>query len=88
MKSKTEKEKLLTVVLLRMINEKIPYKIGCIYKYTESENLFELKKVDRFIFHFKCGHRCTDSVFLDLINTENNIQVYKQLPPKQLKLNL
>jgi len=71
-----------------MISEKIPYKIGSYYKYPDGKRLFKLTKVNGFIFHFQCGHFCTDSVFLDLIDTQNNIQIYKQLPPKQLKLNL
>ena len=44
-------------------------KSGKFFKYPEpnSTRIFELDKIDGFIYIFKCGHRVTDSVFEDLI---------------------
>ena len=66
----------------------IPYKIGGKYMYPNSKDVFVLKKVCGFIFHFECGKWCTDSVFVDLIDLSINKQIFEILPPKQLKLNL
>lgn len=40
--------------------------IGAIYQYPESKDLFKLKEIKGFIYHFECGHWCTDTVFQDL----------------------
>lgn len=61
------------------------YEIGQKYKYPRSKKVFELIHVKGFIFKFKCGHWCTDNVFIDLINCKTGIQVCKD---KQLKLKL
>lgn len=53
--------------------------IGEHYYYPGSKTLFKLIKAKGFIFHFECGHWCTDSVFADLIRKKTNIQVYKDL---------
>lgn len=51
--------------------------IGEKYRYPNSKNIFTLKKKRKFIFHFACGHKCTDNVFSDLIRVKTGIQVYK-----------
>ena len=67
----------------------INYTIGASYRYPEtnvnSNNKFILTDYfeNRGVFLFKCGHWCTDSVFVDLINTKTGIQVYKDT---QIKL--
>ncbi len=55
------------------------------YKYPNSDKVFILKKIKGFIYHFACGHWCTDNVFEDLIDIETGIANWKN---KQLKLNL
>jgi hypothetical protein len=58
------------------------------YKYPEPNNnrVFVLKKVIGKTYHFKCGHWCTDSVFIDLIDLSNGLAEWQK--PKQLKLEL
>lgn len=46
--------------------EEINYKIGAWYGNKRSRVWFQLKEVTGFIFHFECGHWCTDCVFVDL----------------------
>jgi hypothetical protein len=53
------------------------YFIGEQYKYPQSRKAFTLKQVTGFIFHFDCGHWCTDNVFMDLIRVKTKVQVYK-----------
>lgn len=53
------------------------------YKYPNCDTVFELIKIKRFIYIFKCGHWCTDSVFEDLIDVETGIANWEN---KQLKL--
>lgn len=52
------------------------YIIGAKYNYPNSKKIFTLKKVTGYIFHFDCGHWCTDNVFLDLINSKTKVQNY------------
>ena len=54
------------------------------YKYPNSEQVFILKKIVNNIYHFKCGHWCTDSVFEDLIDLKTGMAQWQK--PKQLKL--
>jgi hypothetical protein len=54
------------------------------YKYPQSEKIFTLKKVVNTIYHFTCGHWCTDSVFTDLIDIKTGLAEWQK--PKQLKL--
>ena len=63
------------------------FKTGKKYKYPNSNNVFTLKKVSGFIFHFDCGHWCTDTVFEDLIDIETGLQGF-QTKHKQYKLEL
>jgi len=51
--------------------------VGNFYKYPNSDDVFRVKQVFDHKIIFECGHWCTDSVFPDLINLENNIQNYK-----------
>lgn len=44
---------------------------------------FILQNVRGFIFEFKCGHWCTDSVFQDYMDAETGIKVFDN---KQLEL--
>ena len=44
------------------------------YKYPNSNKLFTLVEIKGFIYKFKCGHWCTDNVFLDLIDIKTGIQ--------------
>lgn len=53
------------------------YSIGNVYKYPNSKRKFKLTNTNGFVFHFECGHWCTDNVFMDLICIT---------PAKQLKL--
>lgn len=57
--------------------------IGKKYKYPNSIRIFVLKEIRGFIYEFECGHWCTDSVFMDLIDLETGIQNYMGI---QLKL--
>ena len=54
------------------------------YKYPNSEQVFILKKIVNNIYHFNCGHWCTDSVFEDLIDLKTGMAQWQK--PKQLKL--
>lgn len=52
------------------------YTIGKLYKYPNSSKTFELAEVsDKGIFYFKCGHWCTDKVFIDLIDVSTGQRV-------------
>lgn len=59
------------------------YNIGEYYKYHSHKQKFKLIKVDGYMFEFECGHRCTDSVFEDLVRVKTGIAVYKD---NQVKL--
>lgn len=63
-------------------------KSGKFFKYPEpnSTRIFELDKIDGFIYIFKCGHRVTDSVFEDLIDLKTGKAEWQK--PKQLTLKL
>lgn len=54
------------------------YEIGGFYKYTNSNKKFKLVSVTNFIFRFKCGHWCTDCVFVDLINVRTKLNVLQE----------
>jgi len=59
------------------------------YKYPEpkSTRIFILSHFDKNgNAIFKCGHRCTDSVFEDLIDLKTGIAQWQK--PKQLELKL
>lgn len=58
-----------------------------LYKYPEPGNkmVFELKKKTGFIYHFKCGHWVTDSVFNDLIDLSTGLAEWQK--PKQLEFD-
>lgn len=60
-------------------------KKGDRFKYPQSDQIFILKSKSNFIYYFKCGHWCADSVMLDLILLRKNAQVYR-LISNQLKL--
>jgi hypothetical protein len=66
-------------VATRENNEAMNYEIGASYRYPLGKQVFKLKEVDGYRFHFECGHSVTDSVFEDLINIKTGIQVYKDL---------
>lgn len=57
----------------------INYRIGEFYKYPNYDVLYKLIEKRSYVFIFECGHRCTDSVFVDLIRVKTGIQVYKDL---------
>lgn len=61
---------------------------GKFFKYPEpnSNKIFELKKVIRTTYIFKCGHRVTNCVFEDLIDISTGLAEWQK--PKQLTLNL
>lgn len=61
-------------------------RIGKYFKYPKSDKIFELKKIVNTTYHFKCGHWCTDSVFMDLIDISTGIAEWQK--PKQLTLKL
>lgn len=63
-------------------------KKGKLFKYPEpnSNQVFELKKVEGTNFIFKCGHKVTNSVFNDLIDLSTGLAEWQK--PKQLTLNL
>jgi hypothetical protein len=61
----------------------INHQIGQGYRYPNTKQVFILTKVDDWIYRFACGHWCTDSVFIDLINIKTGIQVSED---KQLEL--
>lgn len=65
-----------------MVMMGLNYEIGRYYKYPDGDR-FKLKEVIGYIFIFECGHRCTDTVFKDLIDCNTRIQVYRN---NQLKL--
>jgi hypothetical protein len=54
------------------------------YKYPNDDEIFELKKIKGYIYKFKCGHWCTDTVFNELIDIETGLAEWQK--PKQLKL--
>lgn len=56
------------------------------YKYPNSDKIFELKEIRNNNYYFKCGHWCTNSVFIDLIDLSTGLAQWQI--PKQLKLNL
>lgn len=58
------------------------YNINHWYKYPTGKKRFKLQRVDVFIFIFECGHRVTDTVFMDLIPISNQLQL-PLLPHKQ-----
>lgn len=53
-------------------------RIGRKYKYPGQTEIFELVKIRGFIYQFKCGHWCTDSVFTDLIDIDTGIPNWMQ----------
>lgn len=55
----------------------VQYVIGREYNYQASKTKFKLAHVGLCKFVFECGHWCTDTVFLDLIDCTTGIQVYK-----------
>ena len=65
----------------------IKYNIGETYKYANYHETFILKNVSTTgNAYFECGHWCTDNVFVDLINVNQNRRVGRA--PKQLKLKI
>jgi hypothetical protein len=47
--------------------------IGNLYKYKRHKTVFELIEITPNKTHrFKCGHWCTDNVFIDLICVKGN----------------
>lgn len=58
--------------------------MGAKYRYPNSSKVYELNKKVGCIYYFKCGHRVTDNVFEDLINTQTGIAEWQKT--KQLKL--
>jgi hypothetical protein len=64
--------------------EGIEYKIGERYRHRMGCKSYLLTEVRLWTFHFKCGHWCTDCVFVDYINTKTGKPVLNE----QLKLNL
>jgi len=63
-----------------------PFFIGEKYQYTPNGTVFKLKAVVGSIFHFECGHWCTDNVFEDLTRVKTGVVNWKM--EYQLKLNL
>jgi hypothetical protein len=59
------------------MSRNIQYRIGAKYKYPDSCDILTLDRVKGGRFIFKCGHWCTDSVFVDLIDIKKKMQVYK-----------
>ena len=49
--------------------------IGRSYRYDNCKQKFLLEKVSGFVYWFKCGHWCTDCVFVDLIDCFTGIRV-------------
>jgi hypothetical protein len=48
-----------------------------IYRYANGKQLFKLKSIsdNGSIYYFECGHWCTDNVFIDLIPTNNQLEL-------------
>lgn len=69
---------------------KLSHTIGATYIYpNDPDNRFKLVKVTGWIYRFKCGHWCTDSVFMDLINVEAGKQGFELIPHySQIKMDL
>jgi len=44
--------------------------LGAKYKYHDLDKIYVLKKIDRWLYVFECGHKVTDIVFRDLILAE------------------
>ncbi len=61
----------------------IIYTIGNLYNYPMKKQHFKLSKVNGYMFIFDCGHRVTDNVFFDLIDSSTGIQVCEN---KQLNI--
>jgi len=61
------------------------YTIGRAYKYPNYSKKYVLERVDKWVYVFTCGHRVTENVFGDLIDTATGVQVYKDT---QLKLHI
>lgn len=55
------------------------YYIGEYYKYANSRKRFKLMESNGIIFHFECGHWCTDNVFVDLIRIKTGKVVSDEL---------
>lgn len=53
----------------------LKYAIGEYYKYPFGRWKYKLVRVDGHIFHFECGHWCTDTVFQDLVRFSTGVQV-------------
>lgn len=41
------------------------FQIGRFYRRIGTNHRFQLKSASRFVFHFSCGHWCTDCVFMN-----------------------
>ena len=48
------------------------------YRYPNSDEVIELVAITGFIYRFKCGHWCTDTVFNGLIDCETGIPNWMQ----------
>jgi len=57
----------------------INYEIGEYYQYPCNQQKFKLSKVINSIFHFECGHWCTDNVFIELLQVEKTTTQLKLL---------
>lgn len=51
------------------------YYIGDEYHYPNKKKRFKLIYVDDFIYQFECGHKITDTVFIDLIHVKSKLKV-------------
>ena len=52
--------------------------MGKRYRYPNSNKVFELIEIRGFIYKFKGGHWCTDSVFEGLIDVETGMPNWMQ----------
>lgn len=65
-----------------MISKVIIAHIGEYYRYPNAVKKFKLIRTTDYCYHFECGHKCTDSVFIDLIRCKTG----EQLCNSQLEL--
>ena len=53
-------------------------RIGHIYHYPNSNQLFKLKEYNEnmTVFTFECCHKVTDNVFIDLIHVDEQLKLF------------
>lgn len=51
--------------------------IGDVYTYQNRKQRFEVANVTDYSVRFKCGHKVTDSVFIDMVRVSRKVNQLK-----------